>query len=340
MQTKLFIKILLGLMLPLAINSIAAQSSMVGTYWHDGKYFYSVETEDDTAIWVNMLSLHEGGGADPWAKTQNPNVFKCCYEGGDEKESCDSVSRININGLDLMLLYGPDKKLNNILKRYDGQSKNKYYAFSHGFDTIQEKDNRTRIKGRYAIPKTDMVWIITDDSILVSGTSISSLINKNTNYSIFWEMDYTTPVLQLGNKRYIYYEFTINGLDIFEGVLNIEADGFEWVDKGRFRYHLYKQDVDNIVPGHWPEASTMILTRGYLDPYPSAVLRYMRNEIYARKGYKFENESLASFFCQNGNWYHPSDSQEKVPLSLVEELNIQLIQSIERERKNKKTSQN
>lgn len=129
-------------------------------------------------------------------------------------------------------------------------------------------------------------------------------------------------------------------LDIFEGVLNIEADGFEWVDKGRFRYHLYKQDVDNIVPGHWPEASTMILTRGYLDPYPSAVLRYMRNEIYARKGYKFENESLASFFCQNGNWYHPSDSQEKVPLSLVEELNIQLIQSIERERKNKKTSQN
>lgn len=339
MQTKLLIKILLGLMLPLAINSVAAQSGMVGTYWHDGKWFYPVERENDTAIWVNTLNLHEGGMADPWTKTQNPNVFKCCYEGGDEKATCDSVSRISIDGQDFMLLYGPDKKLYNILKRYDGQSKNKYYVFSHGFDTIQEKDTRTRIKGRYAIPKTDMVWIITDDSILVSGTSTSSLINKNTDYSIVWEMDYTTPVLQLGNKQYIYYEFTINGLDVFEGVLNVESDGFEWVDKGRFRYHLYKQDADSIGPGHWPEASTMILTRGYLAPYPTKVLLYMRNEIYARKGYKFENESLASFFCQNGNWYHPSDSQEKVPLSLVEELNIQLIQSIERERKNDRPSQ-
>ena len=57
MQTKLFIKILLGLILPLAINSVAAQSSMVGTYWHDGKYFYPVETEDDTAIWVDIRYL-------------------------------------------------------------------------------------------------------------------------------------------------------------------------------------------------------------------------------------------------------------------------------------------
>ena len=57
MQTKFFIKILLGLMLPFAINSVTAQSGIVGTYWHDGEYFYPVETEDDTAIWVNIRYL-------------------------------------------------------------------------------------------------------------------------------------------------------------------------------------------------------------------------------------------------------------------------------------------
>ena len=100
-------------------------------------------------------------------------------------------------------------------------------------------------------------------------------------------------------------------------------------------YHLHKQTQDGTLPGHWPEASTMILTRGYLGHYPPEVLRYMRNEIYARKGYRFDDDSLTSFFNQAGAWYQPSDQQENVQLSPIEKLNIQLILFVEKEKKNR-----
>lgn len=235
-----------------------------------------------------------------------------------------------------MIIYGADKKLENILIRYNGQSRDENYVYSHGFDSILEKDIRTRIKGKYTIPGTDLTWQITNDSIMVSGTSPHPVINNSTRYSVVWELDFPTPVLSLDNGNYLYYQFSLNGLDLFEGVLHTEEDGFKWVEKGRFMYHLYKQNQDGTVPGHWPEASTMILTRGYLGHYPPEVLRYMRNEIYARKGYRFDDDSLTSFFNQAGAWYQPSDQQENVQLSPIEKLNIQLIRFMEKEKKKRR----
>ena len=336
MKINPFIRILFCLALVLVTYSVSAQPGLAGTYWHDGEWFYPVEAEDDTAIWVNTLSLHEGGGAVPWLKTSKPDVFRFCHKNSHGITICDSVSRTVIDGQDLMIIYGADKKLENILIRYNGQSRDENYVYSHGFDSILEKDIRTRIKGKYTIPGTDLTWQITNDSIMVSGTSPHPVINNSTRYSVVWELDFPTPVLSLDNGNYLYYQFSLNGLDLFEGVLHTEEDGFKWVEKGRFVYHLYKQNQDGTVPGHWPEASTMILTRGYLGHYPPEVLRYMRNEIYARKGYRFDDDSLTSFFNQAGAWYQPSDQQENVQLSPIEKLNIQLIRFMEKEKKNRR----
>ncbi len=330
------IRHLLCLALFIATLSASAQSNLIGTYWHDGEYFYPVETENDTAIWVNTLSLHEGGVSYPWLKTDNPNVFKYCYRKRNNEtgntEICDSIVHTYLDGQELMLIYGEHKKLDNVLIRYDGQSKEQFYAFSHGFDSIQEKDIRTRIKGLYSIAGTTMKWTFTDDSILVSGATSSSLIKRNIGYSTLWEMDYPTQVLKLDDGRYLYYEFTLNGLDLFKGISHHEADGFEWVTKGRLYYHLDRHSQNEKKPGHWPEASTMILTRGYLSKYPTEVLRYMRNEIYARNGYHFSDEQLFNYFTQSDNWYHPIENQSELNLSPIEKLNIQLIRFVEEDR--------
>ncbi|MBR4535126.1 MAG: hypothetical protein IKO62_00530 [Bacteroidales bacterium] len=66
MKINPFIRILFCLALVLVTYSVSAQPGLAGTYWHDGEWFYPVEAEDDTAIWVNTLSLHEGGGTVPW----------------------------------------------------------------------------------------------------------------------------------------------------------------------------------------------------------------------------------------------------------------------------------
>jgi hypothetical protein len=65
---------------------------------------------------------------------------------------------------------------------------------------------------------------------------------------------------------------------------------------------------------------------------PTEVLRYMRNEIYARNGYRFSNEQLFNYFSQSGDWYHPKENQSELNLSPIEKLNIQLIRFVEEDR--------
>ena len=57
---------------------------------------------------------------------------------------------------------------------------------------------------------------------------------------------------------------TADGMDFYNGVVHVEdgADGLEWVSRGELLYRLEKTDLDKAVPGHWPEASTGLLTRG------------------------------------------------------------------------------
>ena len=70
-------------------------------------------------------------------------------------------------------------------------------------------------------------------------------------------------------------------------------------------------------------------------PCTEASMTSTFNEV-ARKGYRFDDDSLTSFFNQAGAWYQPSDQQENVQLSPIEKLNIQLIRFMEKEKKNRR----
>ena len=88
----------------------------------------------------------------------------------------------------------------------------------------------------------------------------------------------------------------------------------------------------------WPEASTSLLTRGYLEPYPTDVLRLMRNEIYARHGHGFKDKQLTEFYSKEGLWYGTALLQQNsTELSEIEKLNVQLIIAIEKERNKNQT---
>ena len=132
---------------------------------------------------------------------------------------------------------------------------------------------------------------------------------------------------------------TAEGLDLYKGIVHVEkgANDLEWISRGKMLYHLEKTDLDKAVPGHWPEASTGLLTRGYLEPYPTEVLRLIRNEIYARHGHRFSDQRLTDFYNQGGLWYGLATiEQQPTELTQVERLNVEFILTIEKERKNRK----
>ena len=72
-----------------------------------------------------------------------------------------------------------------------------------------------------------------------------------------------------------------------------------------------------------------ILLIGVLHRYDKPLLRVMRNAILAAHGYTFQSKDLKSYF-EAQPWYHPAANNASVKLSLLEQLNVSLIQAAER----------
>ena len=71
------------------------------------------------------------------------------------------------------------------------------------------------------------------------------------------------------------------------------------------------------------------LLNGNLSRYDKPLLRVMRNAILAAHGYVFQSKDLKAYF-EAQPWYTPAASNASVKLSLLEQLNIALIQAAER----------
>ena len=315
------------------------QTTLLGSYWHNGDYFTFIKFETDTNVVTFTANLHEGADGIPWKKTANPDLYMRPNQIGNAWTDTiiyyhDSIVHKTIEGQEVLLIYGRERTLKDILLRYEGRSTNKWYELSHGFDSVLESNIRRQIMGSF-YTSDQQAWHITSDSILIF--SLSSIPNQpfyGYAYTIHWgETDSPDGFLTLSDGRILCYKFTADGLDIYHGVSHIEHEDFEWFSKGDLLCHLNKTNLDNAVPGRWPEASTTLLTRGYLEPYPTDVLRLMRNEIYARHGHGFKDKQLTEFYSKEGLWYGTALLQQNsTELSEIEKLNVQLIIAIEKER--------
>jgi len=74
--------------------------------------------------------------------------------------------------------------------------------------------------------------------------------------------------------------------------------------------------------------SKQILTEEQVKNNSKEELALLRNEIYARKGYNFDNFSISDYF-ENQKWYKPVSSNEKIQLSEIEQKNIAFLKSLE-----------
>ena len=72
-----------------------------------------------------------------------------------------------------------------------------------------------------------------------------------------------------------------------------------------------------------------VLLNGTLHRYDKPLLRMMRNAILAAHGYVFKSKDLKAYF-EAQPWYQPAASNADLKLSLLEQLNLQLIQHAER----------
>lgn len=103
-------------------------------------------------------------------------------------------------------------------------------------------------------------------------------------------------------------------------------------DSAAYELGWRSDEVKHLAPGDYPEASNRFLTKEDLKKYSKEELVIMRNEIFARYGYRFRSESLMDQHFSSKNWYRPYFDFVGGFLSELELHNISLIQAEERSR--------
>jgi len=88
-------------------------------------------------------------------------------------------------------------------------------------------------------------------------------------------------------------------------------------------YISYSQEINNC-----STCNLKLLNEKHLNKKSLEELRLLRNEIFARKGYKFSSTVLEDYFF-NQEWYKPVDSNDKVIFTEIESKNIDLIKKFE-----------
>lgn len=78
----------------------------------------------------------------------------------------------------------------------------------------------------------------------------------------------------------------------------------------------------------YPDMSSVLLDKSYLENKDAWELRIMRNEIYARHGYIFKLPELNEYFMKQ-SWYKPESEDVTNSLTPTEKENIEVIKRYE-----------
>ena len=117
---------------------------------------------------------------------------------------------------------------------------------------------------------------------------------------------------------------TLRGFKIYSVDTTTGTSPWEWKRKGK-EYELAESNPD---VGRFFYASTTLLNDKWFRRFDQKTLRVMRNSILARHGYVFQSPDLKEYFS-NEPWYKPAESNNNIKLTFVEQLNLDLIKSVE-----------
>jgi len=162
--------------------------------------------------------------------------------------------------------------------------------------------------------------------------------------------EYETPAHKLffGDKEAYLVTKTLTGLELAPLCPHPEyGEEIDWVEEGDMlvvdkkkpviRLNKTAELIPGLPAGRFPLASVEVMTLAQLSCYAGnpqlANLQVMRNEIYARHGYKFKaGGEMARYFGQQ-EWYRPQFDDVTSKLTDIERINIELIQALEKDLK-------
>ena len=119
-----------------------------------------------------------------------------------------------------------------------------------------------------------------------------------------------------------------NGLETTNG-LKLGKIWKELGDKEQYKVGVKSYPIKDYYSGKFTQASTRLLTTNDLKNLSKSDLKIMRNEIFARYGYKFKDGGEMYNYFSKQDWYSPQHSIVTSFLTKIEKANIKLIKTFE-----------
>lgn len=301
--------------------STFGQNADILTTWTNGYKFYSARKYNDSLIILSGGNLHEGGYMFT-VKVLGDNEYLIIGNSPNNDyepsvgEKGDIVKVLTIDKYKVLAVYDSKDNIHEVLSELNG-------GFG-GFENlvIRNKINY-ELAGKYRDEKGKQ-YIFYPNELKADGFS------NQQEYKFEYVYEFPIEVLTFNNESF-YYESSAVGLIIYKAQKDEYGDWgksdklmtltkIEWIN------HSENQDLK----GKYTFVSTEIMIKGILGKFDKKELRIMRNEIFARYGYKFKTAEMKAYF-ESQNWYSGLYDNVNDKLTDLEKLNIQLIIKLENE---------
>ena len=282
-----------------------------GSLWYNGDLVYEANPWEDGSFRMNAMSEGEEHEFVLTPVTDEADLF-IVYDGPNDAvnqyESSAYARRIREDGLDVICFYDGQNRLTDVLQAtqtWDAQA-------------LNVRQWMALVSGKYRSEGGKEV-VIEEGRALYNGVEIP-LEAVTFNGMV-------TGVLDFGDKGpflvgKVEAVPTPEGLRLTEVKMN---EGEPWYERSVSYYDLKWTGGQNRFG-----FTGNTLLNGVLHRYDKSLLRIMRNAILASHGYVFKSKDLKAYF-EAQPWYRPAAGNSTVQLSLLEQLNLSLIQAAERQ---------
>lgn len=216
----------------------------------------------------------------------------------------------------------PDFPKNCVLiEFYPSCYKGDGYFFSNGsflYEHWVDDDSKKFTLGR---------WYVQNDSIIMIDSLEFGLRGFGT-YFVNEESQYSDCPNGYYND-YVKYEKLVNETHTEPINIYLYPMSDYGVDTSKRADRDHPDYKDYFIDGDFKVASVRFLNDSDLETLSKAELRLMRNEIFARYGYIFNDIKLQAYFTKQ-DWYKPKSRDVLELLTDIEKNNIRLIQKFER----------
>jgi hypothetical protein len=291
--------------------------------WTDGYAIYVPHQLNDS-IWV-FVSDYMHGAAFPFGVKVSPSG-DCSIDtsyGLDQGHTLDLARKGDkftykeIEGHKIIIIQSSNGPLISLLEAVDTNT---------SLLDIKTKDLlRYRLSGVYLNPVNQQEVIFGTTLGQVSGLPMGNHYRLENHDWI------PGSVMTFDNGSHLRYTLFRDTLYLYRAKPN--GDG-SWTE-GSIIYRLPKLSNLDLpeykgIPGKYPYATTDLLLEGMLVDYDWDEIRLMRNEMYARHGYRFKSPELKAYFGAQ-TWYKAQSDNVDDQLTPLEKLNVETIAHYQKE---------